>query len=80
MPLWKVYHPAGAYTPQDKKDLSERITGMYARVPIPKFYVVFIFEEIAKDSCFVGGKPNNKFIRFKVDQIARTEVKSTAVI
>ncbi len=60
MPLWKVYHPAGAYTAQDKKDLSERITGMYARVPIPKFYVVFIFEEIAKDSCFVGGEPNNK--------------------
>ena len=30
MPLWKVYHPAGAYTAQDKKDLSERITGMYA--------------------------------------------------
>jgi len=40
MPLWKVYHPAGAYTAQDKKDLSERITGMYARVPTPKFYVV----------------------------------------
>ena len=39
MSLWKVYHPAGAYTAQDKKDLSERITGMYARVPIPKFYV-----------------------------------------
>ena len=72
MPLWKVYHPAGAYTAQDKKDLSERITGMYARVPIPKFYVVFIFEEIAKDSCFVGGEPNNKFIRFRVDHIART--------
>jgi phenylpyruvate tautomerase PptA (4-oxalocrotonate tautomerase family) len=72
MPLWKVYHPAGTYTAQDKKDLSEKITGMYARVPIPKFYVVVIFEEIAKDSCFVGGEPNNKFIRFKVDQIART--------
>lgn len=28
MPLWKVYHPAGAYTAQDKKDLSERITGI----------------------------------------------------
>ena len=72
MPLWKVYHHAGAYTAQDKKDLSEKITAMYARVPIPKFYVVFIFEEIAKDSCFVGGEPNNKFVRFRVDHIART--------
>ena len=30
------------------------------------------FEEVAKDSCFVGGEPNNKFVRFKVDHIART--------
>ncbi len=56
MPLWKVYHPDGAYTAQDKKDLSERVTSLYASVPIPKFYVVFIFEEISRDSCFVGGE------------------------
>jgi hypothetical protein len=45
---------------------------VYASIPIPKFYVVFIFEEVAKDSCLVGGEPNNKFVRFKIDQIART--------
>nr|WP_281722532.1 tautomerase family protein [Nitrosomonas nitrosa] len=72
MPLWKIYHPAGSLTAVDKKDLSERITKVYASVPIPKFYVVVIFEEITKDACFVGGEPHNKFIRFKVDQIART--------
>jgi hypothetical protein len=33
---------------------------------------VFIYEEMAKDSCFVGGEPNNKFVRFKIDHIART--------
>ena len=72
MPLWKIYHPVNAYTAEDKKALSERITSLYANIPLPKFYVVILFEELTKDSCFVGGEPHNKFIRFKVDQISRT--------
>ena len=72
MPLWKVYHPVGAFTAEDKKARAKRVTEVYASIPIPKFYVVFIFEEVAKDSCFVGGEPHNKFVRFKIDQIART--------
>ena len=72
MPLWKVYHPVGAFTAEDKKKLAKQVTEVYARIPIPKFYVVFIYEEMAKDSCFVGGEPNNKFVRFKIDHIART--------
>ncbi len=72
MPLWKVYHPVGAFTAEDKKALAKRVTELYASIPIPKFYVVFIYEEVAKDSCFVGGEPNNKFVRFKMEHIART--------
>jgi len=72
MPLWKIYHPEDAFTADDKKDLSERITNVYAQVPIPKFYVVCVFEALARDTCFVGGVPHSKFIRFKIDQIART--------
>lgn len=72
MPLWKIYHPTEAFTADDKKTLAKRITEVYAGVPIPRFYVVCVFEEIAKGSCFVGGEPHHKFIRFKVDQIART--------
>jgi phenylpyruvate tautomerase PptA (4-oxalocrotonate tautomerase family) len=72
MPLWKVYHPTGAFSTEDKQELSERITSIYARIPIPKFYVVLIFEEVAKGNCFVGGKRNDKFVRFRVDHIART--------
>lgn len=72
MPLWKIYHPVGTYSAEDKRVLAERITGLYASIPLPKFYVAVIFEEVAKDSCFVGGELNNKFIRFKVDHIART--------
>ena len=29
MPLWKVYHPVGAYSAQDKKRLAENVTAMY---------------------------------------------------
>ena len=72
MPLWKVYHPVGAYTAEDKKGLAERITSVYASVPIPKFYAVIIFEEIPAGSCFVGGERHDKFVRFRIDQIART--------
>jgi phenylpyruvate tautomerase PptA (4-oxalocrotonate tautomerase family) len=72
MPLWKVYHPTNAFSAADKKELAEQITNIYEGVPIPKFYVVVIFEAVEKGNCFVGGVQNDKFIRFKVDQIART--------
>jgi phenylpyruvate tautomerase PptA (4-oxalocrotonate tautomerase family) len=72
MPLWKIYHPEGLYTPEDKKALAERITNIYASIPLPKFYVVILFEALPKGDCFVGGEPHEKFVRFTVDQIART--------
>lgn len=72
MPLWNVYHPVGAYSAEDKKNLAERITSLYAKVPIPKFYVLTLFHEVAKDSYYVGGESHGKFVRFKVDHIART--------
>lgn len=72
MPLWKIYHPAGAYSPEDKRELSERITSIYAKIPIPKFYVVCVFEEIPAGNMFVGGARHDGFVRFRVDQIART--------
>jgi phenylpyruvate tautomerase PptA (4-oxalocrotonate tautomerase family) len=72
MPLWKVYHPVGAYSAQDKKALAQAITAVYAQVPLPKFYVVVVFEAIDSESIFVGGEARDNFIRFKIDQIART--------
>jgi phenylpyruvate tautomerase PptA (4-oxalocrotonate tautomerase family) len=72
MPLWKIYAPAGAYTSEDKRAMSEAITGLYAQIPIPKFYVVTVFDEVADGNCFVGGVAHSRFVRFRVDQIART--------
>ena len=62
MPLWKVYHPVGAYSAQDKKEFAEKVTAMYSGIPIPKFYVVMIFEEVAAESFYVGGASHGKFV------------------
>ena len=72
MPLWKIHHPVGAYTSEDKKQFSAAITSIYEAVPIPRFYVVVLFEEVAAESFFVGGDSHDKFVRINIDQMART--------
>src|ERR1700731_2942926 len=72
MPLWKIHHPAGAYSPEDKNEFAEAITQVYEAVPIPRFYVVIIFEEVAADSFYVGGESHDHFVRLQIDQMART--------
>jgi len=72
MPLWKIHHPAGAYSSEDRRGFSTAITSLYEAIPIPKFYVVVLFEEIAADTCFVGGRSHDKFVRICIDQMART--------
>lgn len=69
MPFWKVYHPVGAFTADDKRALSERITELYRG--LPKFYVIVAFQEIAPDSLYMGGKPADNFVRIWADHIAR---------
>jgi phenylpyruvate tautomerase PptA (4-oxalocrotonate tautomerase family) len=71
MPLWKIYHPVGAFTGEDKHALSKRITEIYSSV-LPKFYVGVIFQEIAADSFYIGGEPTKNFVRIYADHIART--------
>jgi phenylpyruvate tautomerase PptA (4-oxalocrotonate tautomerase family) len=72
MPLWKIHHPAAAYTEQDKKEFAEAVTSIYEAVPIPRFYVVVIFEEVAAGNMFVSGDVHNGFVRIQIDQMART--------
>jgi phenylpyruvate tautomerase PptA (4-oxalocrotonate tautomerase family) len=52
MPLWKIHHPVGAYTPEEKKEFSEAITRVYEAIAIPRFYVVVMFEEVPADSFY----------------------------
>jgi phenylpyruvate tautomerase PptA (4-oxalocrotonate tautomerase family) len=70
MSLRKVYHPVGAYSAQDKKGFAEKVTAMYSGIPIPNFYVVMIFEEVAAESFYVGGASHDKFVRLKLDHMA----------
>ncbi|HZD26613.1 MAG TPA: tautomerase family protein [Alphaproteobacteria bacterium] len=70
MPLWTIYHPVGAFSREDKQQLSERITALYRR--LPKFYVGVVFQEVAEESFYVGGEPAGNFVRIWVDHIART--------
>lgn len=72
MPFWRIYHPANAYSEEEKQAFSEIVTSMYANVPIPKFYVVCLFEEVSPGTLFVGGKRNDNFVRVHIDHIART--------
>ena len=72
----RVYAPAGAYSDEDKRAMSEAITSVYAQVPIPKFYVVTVFEEIPDGDLFIGGVKNARFVRFRVDHIARDSAGS----
>jgi phenylpyruvate tautomerase PptA (4-oxalocrotonate tautomerase family) len=72
MPLWNIHHPVGAYTPEDKKEFAGAITRVYDAIPIPKFYVVVIFDEVAADSFYVGGESHANFVRLRIDQMART--------
>ena len=63
MPLWKVYTQVGAYSDADKAEFVAKITEAYGTVPIPAFYVVVIFEEVAANNIFVGGKPHSKIVQ-----------------
>jgi phenylpyruvate tautomerase PptA (4-oxalocrotonate tautomerase family) len=60
-----------AYPPEDKQAFSKRITDIYSQVPLPKFYVDVVFQEIPEDSFYVGGVPARNFVRIHMDHIAR---------
>ena len=77
MPLWNVYCAEGIYTKEDKRAFSEAITDIYAgqagglpEMAMPRFYVVVVFNELPRDSLFIGGVPRNDFVRIAIDHIA----------
>jgi phenylpyruvate tautomerase PptA (4-oxalocrotonate tautomerase family) len=70
MPLWKIYHPIGVFTAEDKQAIAEKITSIYRA--LPKFYVGVVFQDVLPDSFFVGGERADDFVRIWVDHIART--------
>jgi phenylpyruvate tautomerase PptA (4-oxalocrotonate tautomerase family) len=72
MPLWHIYCPSDAYTPQDKEDFADSISELYVKhAQLPKFYVSVAFHEMPAGSLFIGGRSNDRFVRIWIDQIAR---------
>ena len=72
MPYWEIFTPEGAFTEEDKKNLSDDITQVYVDwVNLPRFYVVILFKEMPANTMYVGGEPTNNFVRIRVDHIAR---------
>src|SRR5262249_28864975 len=76
MPLWKVYHPVGAYSAEDKRALAKRITAVNSS--LPRIYVNIIFQEVPEDSFYVGGESARQFVRIHMDHIARQLTSETA--
>jgi phenylpyruvate tautomerase PptA (4-oxalocrotonate tautomerase family) len=70
MPLWSIHHPVGAFSSDDKRAIAQRITSIYRA--LPKFYVGVVFQEVPKDSLYIGGEPADDFVRIWVDHIARS--------
>lgn len=71
MPLWKIYHPAGAFTDAEKSEIAKQITDIYGAI-MPRFYVGVIFQAIAPENFYVGGKPAHGFVRIVMEHIARS--------
>ena len=72
MPMWHIYHPAGTYTAQEKREFAAQITSLYADlIELPRFYVSVVFHEFSAQDFFVGGEPDNGYVRIWIDHIAR---------
>jgi phenylpyruvate tautomerase PptA (4-oxalocrotonate tautomerase family) len=71
MPFWRIHHPVGAYTDQDKEDFAKAITALYA-AEMPAFYCDVFFYEVEKKNAFRAGEPHDNFVRIQVEHIARS--------
>lgn len=71
MPLHRIFHSPGAFSVEDKKAISERLTSMYTGAGLPAFYVVVIFIPVDEGSFFVGGQPSSNFVRIVSQHVAR---------
>lgn len=71
MPLWHVYHPVGAYSPDDKQAFAADVTALYTSFGLPPFYVVTLFHEVEAASFLVGGTASGASVRIVIEHIAR---------
>ncbi len=72
MPLHRVYAAKGIFSPEEKKAIAQSITRIYDAIPIPSFYTVVVFVDVERDSIFVGGETNARFVRIVSQHLARS--------
>jgi phenylpyruvate tautomerase PptA (4-oxalocrotonate tautomerase family) len=72
MPLWRIYHESSVFTDAQKVALAKSITKLYNDIGLPAFYTNVIFVPVPAASIYVGGVPATKFVRFTIEQIARS--------
>ncbi|HFC6387784.1 TPA: tautomerase family protein [Neisseria bacilliformis] len=71
MPMWKIYHPKNAFSEQDKREIAEKITALYATF-LPKFYVNVFFRPTDAQNCYIGGEPTGDFVRITINHITKS--------
>ncbi|KAH8757696.1 putative oxalocrotonate tautomerase [Diaporthe sp. PMI_573] len=71
MPLWTFGHSAGAFTAEEKKDLAQAITKLYADSGLPAFYVNVQFIPLGADDLWYGGQPHPKFTMINIYHVAQ---------
>jgi phenylpyruvate tautomerase PptA (4-oxalocrotonate tautomerase family) len=59
------------FSDEDKHRLASRIADHYAKVGLPRFYVVTLFHENRPEDFYVGGEPTPAGVRIAIDHIAR---------
>jgi hypothetical protein len=72
MPLWRIYHESAVFTDSQKASLAAAITKLYTDIGLPAFYTNVIYIPVSASSIYVGGAPAKKFVRFTIEQIARS--------
>lgn len=71
MPLHRIFVPPNLYSEEDKQAIATVITEkVYG--PLPSFYVVVIFITVEKGDYYVGAEKRDNFVRFAVENMART--------
>jgi len=69
--MWVITCPPDAYSAEDKAAFASRITDLYQRFGLPRFYVTVFFQEVAKENFMIGGEATDDFVRIWIDHIAR---------
>ena len=82
MPLNRIYTPAGLLSQADKQSLARSFTQIYTDAGLPAFYVNVFFNEVPKESFFIGGESAAasssqnaqapRFIRIVFEHLARS--------